>query len=712
MSKQWVSSTLAAGKDAYGDWNFGDGKQFYPVPGAPLVDPWFHAILTIADDKNLSDLFNLPVPPKDADQDQGEFRIQPFWRFGDSTWRTGVKDIPALVTQKFLSVLGENADWRAVIPSVQLGVPLDAFPEGTKQPCVSSPDHVSEPLEPRECPEGSKVVVMGVIDDGIAFGHERFQIPGKNGAAAQTRVEYAWVQDGICCDQDGACASGKSPVTYGREFTKKMIDDLLVRSPTDEDWFYKEVGLGDFSRRGLKSAMFRQAHGTHVMDLFAGAPSEDGVCNRPIVCVQLPTSTTADTSGVSFNPNVLDAVAYILDRAELIAEAYELKAVPVVINFSYGIFAGPHDGASALEREFDRLIRERTRDTGQPTDIVIPAGNGHQARDHARIRFSGKKLNPQTLRWRVLPNDRTSSFIEIWLPKRDVKAGKKARVKLAVVPPFGASSPNLKDKKPRKSMRWTPTGKAAQPALCKVSYDEPPMLDGRGRFVVAITPTGFEHASQMLSPAGEWQLQLTNLNLDEDEIIEAWIQRDDAPRGFWQRGRQSYFADCFYERFDPVSGRIKENDTIESLVKRAGMLNAIATGSETVVIGGFLEKELVATEYTASGPVPADNAGWPRKGPDALAVADESRVHRGVMAAGTRSGSRVLINGTSVAVPQIAKLLADARANRDIRPGRVIVSEIAEKEELRLPVEDRRTSPGRYGHGRIRSLSRDGMNRI
>ena len=49
-------------------------------------------------------------------------------------------------------------------------------------------------------------------------------------------------------------------------------------------------------------------------------------------------------------------------------------------------------------------------------------------------------------------------------------------------------------------------------------------------------------------------------------------------------------------------------------------------------------------------------------GPDAMAVSDDSHAHRGILAAGTRSGSTVPMNGTSVAAPQITRWIAERMA--------------------------------------------------
>src|SRR5271166_5506697 len=58
--------------------------------------------------------------------------------------------------------------------------------------------------------------------------------------------------------------------------------------------------------------------------------------------------------------------------------------------------------------------------------------------------------------------------------------------------------------------------------------------------------------------------------------------------------------------------------------------------------------------------MPAQAAGAPDPyRPDAIVPTDDSRVHSGLLAAGSRSGSVVAMNGTSVAAPQIARAVAD-----------------------------------------------------
>jgi hypothetical protein len=132
-------------------------------------------------------------------------------------------------------------------------------------------------------------------------------------------------------------------------------------------------------------------------------------------------------------------------------------------------------------------------------------------------------------------------------------------------------------------------------------------------------------------------------------------------------------------------------------------MNAIATGSKTVVVGGFRRKELLVADYSSGGPTACiDITGeLPRMGPDALTVSEASTVHRGVLAAGTRSGSVAAMNGTSVAAPQIARVLIEQLIGGKFSLGRDNVKQMAANQETGRPNRPRPPSKERGGAGRI-----------
>jgi hypothetical protein len=501
--------------------------------------------------------------------------------------------------------------------------------KAAKKAAKKKPKTAAENKESRKASAMTTPVVMGIIDDGIAFAHQQFR------SGLKTRVEYWWLQDGVP-QPDGA-------VQYGRELDKKGIDDILgqcVRAgEIEEDEVYRRAGLLDFARSGQKAAAWRIAHGTHVMDLACGGDPNAPPDDRPIICVQLPTKVTADTSGFRLYPYVHHAMRYILHRSLRIAQARGYAALPIVINLSYGNFAGPHDGTSPIERAMDHLVA-KAKKMGVQLRIILPAGNSYDLRTHASVKFAN--LNDEaSFYWHIPPDCRRPSFLEIWLPPFDT-TGAADRVHLTITSPTGEQREVPEILHSMASWRYA------------AAYYEYRTRSARGLFLIAVDQTaGPSKHKHPLAPCGTWRLKLKNVALKSSDMVQAWVQRDDTLRGYPIRGRQSHLTDWRYTRFDS-EGRLFEQDLPpESLIKRASTLNAIATGQEPVVVGGFLRKQMVDVNYSSAGPT----ANPPR--PDAVTVTEDSRVHFGVLAAGSRSGSVVPLGGTSVAAPQIARLCAN-----------------------------------------------------
>ena len=144
------------------------------------------------------------------------------------------------------------------------------------------------------------------------------------------------------------------------------------------------------------------------------------------------------------------------------------------------------------------------------------------------------------------------------------------------------------------------------------------------------------------------------------------MQRDDSLYGYPQSGRQAYLDHPTYVRRDDNGREIVDEEEIErplvvTPVRRKSLANAIATGLRTITAGGYVEQDRRAARYSSGGPnTPPETGGVRLTKPDALLPSEGSRAHRGVLAAGSRSGARVAMNGTSVAAPQLARWVADA----------------------------------------------------
>jgi len=594
----------------------------------------------------------------------------------------GSRYCTARVKRRFFQEVGASLkDW---VGRFELGLPSLSLNEPSRNRW-HPPEAVSDANSTANEGDRGESVIVGVIDDGIAFAHERFREP----CGLTSRVDYFWNQDDAA-SENTAQAAEVSCLGYGRETGKIGIDKLLSDHYTfdggvDEDALYRSAG-----NRQLARAV---RHGTAVMDLACGARPAEAAQAPRIICVQLSKTTVEDASRRSLATNVLDALRFILDRGYRVNMGNRCR---LAINFSYAPFGGPHDGTSILERAMDELIKLSNK-VGKGTSklaIVLPAGNGYLERCHASL--SVTPGGQGHLVWRTLPDDETPSFLEIWVPAETAPG-----VSISVTSPWGDRSRPVQA---GEVFRWQPAGCP----VCVVSYTKVPLAsNGRNLVLLAVSPT-ITSPPGRAAPPGNWEIELENCS-ETIANIDAWIQRDDSPLGDLSLGRQSRFEDPAYELYDH-RGRLRETDNEESCIRRAGTLSGIASGKRTIVIGGYSYESGAVARYSAGGPLRT------RDGPDAVAVCERSVAEVGVLAAGTRSGSRMAINGTSVAAPSVTRLIAKHLATDDRWvPDREGVQELAREHDPdspqggRLPpLNGRKPKPSkdRGGAGRLPLLKK------
>ncbi len=487
-----------------------------------------------------------------------------------------------------------------------------------------------------EAGDFGSTVVVAVIDDGNNFAHERFRLPGD-----RSRVDFAWVQD-------GAWRGGDVP--FGAEWRRPEIEAAIAASGGVHERLMADLGLVDFSRPGEGSLSRRVSHGTHMMDVAAGMPpGADGARRTRIISVQVPFLMTQDSSGTTYVPFVVAAVNYVLERVRLMSEKLG-TALPVVINFSYAIAGGPHDGQQPMERHFDAAIR-RHENTPTPsgldfkdkTALVLPAGNRLLLRGHAiKPSPGGGGLTRLDLPWRLQPGDQTSSYLETWLPVSAVNP------EIRIAPPGGSAVTfSLAD-----GLEQVLT--SGDDVVGRLTVDLG--AEDRLRVVFAVAPSEINWVPRSPIHSGVWKIRV-QATLAEDEKIETWAQRDESPYRYRGNARETWIEDKKYQRFEP-SGRPKETDNPGAVVRRDGSLSGIATGRRAYVVGGYIGRSAKPSRYSSAGSIRKEDP-QPIKGPDLMAVADRSAVLPGVLAAGTTNNSVAAITGTSVAAPQITRDLAD-----------------------------------------------------
>ena len=522
------------------------------------------------------------------------------------------------------------------------------------------------------------VAITAIIDVGI---------PPLNAclrnAAGQSRVQYAWLQGGK------ARRDTLSFVPFGREYEASDLNDLIdansVNGPyLDEIAAYREMGLADFSRKTGHVLGRASTHGAHVASLAAGYPMAEDRNDRPVILVELPQRIVGDTSGTSLAPYLLYALDYIADRAQRLAKRMGSGPLPILINFSFGGTGGPLDGTSFLEQRMDAFLAACNGDGPDRAAIVLPSGNARLTKGHARVEVGRDFKGPdgtEALKWRVQPDDQTASFLQIWTPKGP--EGKRLEVQLEA--PLGGPKLGFLAEDDGDAITWKRGGRT----IAKLSYRYHSAPTERGEFLIQIRETAKPGKMSSTAPAGTWTVTLKDTGLGKDAHVDAWILRDEELPGFDTDARQSRFEDprCDWETPNGLPSP-KEPDCP---VTRKGLQNVLGTGKSPIVIGGYVDRSGDPAGYSAGGPTNVDT----RPGPDALAVSDDSQVHWGVISNGVLSGGRMPADGTSIAVPQVARRLVDVlagggEANRDVVHDLAKASEKADfNHRAKQPAQDR-----------------------
>jgi hypothetical protein len=482
---------------------------------------------------------------------------------------------------------------------------------GTPQPCARP-----------ESKDGQ--VVIGVIDRGCAFLNGAFRQGWAGPGGQKTRILALWDQTQL---PTGSYWHAPAGVGYGRELQAADIDHLIARqlAGESETRIYTELQhpLDAFGR------VADRVHGTHVMDVAGGLvppqaiaasakpPAPDSAQKCGLIFVNLPAPTEKDTTAAATNASLLDGLHYILNRAG--------PGARVVVNLSVGGQGGPHDGTSLIDLAIEELMQQR-----QGLLITVAAGNS------ARERWSDTGLatpaSPAELSWRLLPNDTTDSFLEVWSPCADPAAQTPLAATIDVTPP--APLPALKGLLPDESAVLF--NDQNQP-VCRLSYMKDSAL---GKGLVALLAVAPNSGPRTKAAAGVWQVKL-NAALAGAVAFDAWIQRD-APPYATRDPIQSYFD------------HLGERD-----LGRGNPLNNLACGPSVLAVGACRLSDAEESSYSSRPQAGKESA---RLGKDSavLAPADESAGVVGLFASGVETGAIYRMGGTSIAAPRVARHLACA----------------------------------------------------
>ena len=422
---------------------------------------------------------------------------------------------------------------------------------------------------------------LGIIDDGCCLAHQDFR-----SAQGQSRLLWLWDQtpdapDGVHWRRHAVQDAGQGfAVSYGMELSNPRIVALLQDPSTGR--------LGEAGERALYAALGRPAwgppdhtHGARVMHLLAGPspppetaskgaaaapPSayapQASAARLPIIFVQLPAQTIADTSGDSLGMHVIDGARYVVGRTR---DAASPKAGWMcTVNISLGGIAGPHDGSSLAERALDELAADaRVR-------LVVSAGNAADGqRVHAQRSVSRQAPGDFFI---DLPAGQTQdSFIEWWLP--DAGAAAEAW-QISVTPPGAGAPVALVGAGQVACLR----GDDAVPIASVVFARQVAQGLNGTMALLALAPTAPPKpvagvALRSPAPAGLWHVQV-RCNAEAPAEVHAWIERDDVLVGQRQPQRTRFELDTRQPR---DAQYVNDDFTLSTLAQGQNVIAAGAT---------------------------------------------------------------------------------------------------------------------------------------
>ncbi|WP_136439635.1 S8 family serine peptidase [Pacificoceanicola onchidii] len=624
MALAWTPSQSATFEDAYLDWSVMLDRRRAGL--APAEDDWgvlYRPIFVRLTGPEARQGLITALAADDSLLMDGHEYAELSARAGAQDSLAGLPDEYAL----YQKVDGAG-DHDALFTILDSGMPVRVATGPTTAPAT----HQATPSETPGQP------IVAIVDDGLGFLNSRFLRQAADGSKT-SRFHALWLQ---ALEQ----RSGNARVTLGETFTQAEISAMLGG---EESATYAAINARIYEGT-RQSTGFSTSHGTHVLDLAAGAepgtgdPAEDW----PLLGVQLPPQAIEDTSGTRFESYTVQAVRWLLRRAgEVDATA------PVIINLSLGILAGPKDGTRFVEYQIAREAAEWERVTGQPVRIVWSFGNNYESRlvSHHGYAAGAIRSNPQRKStWRVQPADQTPSYLEIRVPKSAPGA-----LKLELKAPGGPKS-GFDDIAPG---AWRTLNRDGE-AVARI-YHVPDRDLGNGvvspaHYVLAIAPTEGRKAGEPEAPSGAWSVRIRHEGPEALDVV-CQIQRDDGLRGYGAQARQSYFDDKHAFEWD-AERQAYTGLADKSPITHDGSHSAMVTAparqvfSVGAAVGSGTRNRVSPARYTAAG------ADWSVDGPTVSVIADDTRVHRGILASGTLTGSTRSLGGTSAAAGRLTRALA------------------------------------------------------
>lgn len=568
-------------------------------------------------------------------------------------------------------------------------------------------------------------VIVGVIDVGIPLGHNRFRNPD-----GSTRILAAWQ---MLAEWGGAGGLSQPYLPFGRELYQGDIDQMLSRFSggdakgwLDEGAFNRTTGVLDMKNlRGHRETAGRYSHGAHVLDAAAGcspevAEGDEAEFRRrvKIIAVNIPSSTTFGASGTHLDNFMTVAIQRISELADAIwmkchkgythdTAGNRIAGYPVVINISFGKQAGSKDSLDAFPAALKKFRQTRHENKLAPVYLAMPAGNDNLLRCNAFLEPHPDET--LALDWRVLPEDQSSNFVEIWTRNHDDAGALPLQVTL--VPP----NRDAADFEPQTGQD---AGFQTLEDFARIYYQRVPDPDIATRFkfryILCIAPTARVATKGPAAPAGTWQIKVRNISGERIQCVLS-IQTDQQVLPGRAINFRSYFDDPGYLLYDDrgalgesysyppkdEDGEMRsQNRDIPAAtpVRRHGTMNASAAHGYATRVGGYRASDGRPAFYSSTGrghvdgrddgtEVGSSTDNGRKTAPTASFPTDDGPAHFGILSAGAANGSVVAMRGTSFASSQAAREIARLLLNEpgDSDTGMQMIADIAEATERHRP---------------------------
>ena len=243
-------------------------------------------------------------------------------------------DIPVELIDEVASLQGVRA--------IEAGRPVEYMMARARE--ATGVDKAHGGVAPLAQPYTGAGTVVGVIDGGLDYNHPAF----RSADGKTLRLKRVWDQN---------ATSGEPPVGFSRG--SLLSNDAAIRA--------------------AKTDLSGWSHGSHVMNIAAGADMADGNTYYGIARDADLVFCTFDNTMTNFNANttsIINAINYIYEYADSVGR-------PAVINMSLGTQMGPHDGTSLVDVAVDEL-------TGPGKIAVGAVGNDGQVEIHITKQFTAE----------------------------------------------------------------------------------------------------------------------------------------------------------------------------------------------------------------------------------------------------------------------------------------------------------------------------------